>query len=79
MIASGWAPIVGMGVMNADNPELLRRAFDVGVRHFDTAAYYERGRNEERVGRVIEEVGGRIAADFASANPDPAFSVDRNG
>ncbi len=53
------APIVGMGVMNADNPELLRRAFDLGVRHFDTAAYYERGRNEEMVGGVIKEVGGR--------------------
>lgn len=53
------APVVGMGVMNADNPQLVRRAFEVGVRHFDTAAYYERGRNEEMVGQVLKDTGGR--------------------
>ena len=52
-------PIVNMGVMNADNPELVRRAYELGVRHFDTAAGYQRGRNEEMVGRVLEELKGR--------------------
>ncbi len=60
------APIVGMGVMNADNPGLVRRAFDSGVRHFDTAAYYERGRNEAMVGQVLKEVGGREEAVIAT-------------
>lgn len=60
------APIVGLGVMNADQPELVRRAFDVGMRHFDTAAYYERGRNEEMVGRVIQETGARSEAVIAT-------------
>ncbi|MDI6844683.1 MAG: aldo/keto reductase [Candidatus Saccharicenans sp.] len=48
-------PIVSMGVMNADNPELVRRAYELGIRHFDTAYVYQRGRNEEMVGRVLVE------------------------
>jgi predicted aldo/keto reductase-like oxidoreductase len=51
-----------MGVMNADNPVLVRRAFEVGMRLFDTAAYYERGRNEEMVGSVVKELGVRDQA-----------------
>jgi len=52
-------PVVNMGVMNADNPALVRRAYEVGMRLFDTAANYQRGRNEEMVGSVIRELGGR--------------------
>lgn len=52
-------PVVNMGVMNADLPALVRRSYELGVRHFDTAAYYQRGRNEEMVGRVIKELGVR--------------------
>jgi len=48
-------PIVSMGVMNADNPELVRRAYEASIRHFDTAYGYQRGRNEEMVGRVLVE------------------------
>ncbi|MBN2206624.1 MAG: aldo/keto reductase [Candidatus Aminicenantes bacterium] len=60
------APIVGMGVMNADNPELVRRSFEMGIRHFDTAANYMRGRNEEMVGRVLKELAGRKDAVIAT-------------
>jgi aryl-alcohol dehydrogenase-like predicted oxidoreductase len=52
-------PIVSLGFMNADNPALIRRAYEVGVRHFDTAAAYQRGRNEEMVGSMIQEMGVR--------------------
>ena len=52
-------PIVSMGVMNADIPGLLRRAYEVGIRHFDTAAGYQQGRNEEMVGQVIKDLGVR--------------------
>ncbi len=52
-------PIVGMGVMNADNPALVRRAYEIGVRHFDTAAVYQGGRNEEMVGKVINQLNVR--------------------
>jgi uncharacterized protein len=52
-------PVVSMGVMNADIPGLLRRAYELGIRHFDTAAGYQQGRNEEMVGNVIKEMGVR--------------------
>src|SRR5690349_20598729 len=52
-------PIVSMGVMNADSPGLLRRSYEVGIRHFDTAAAYQMGRNESMVGDVVKELGVR--------------------
>jgi aryl-alcohol dehydrogenase-like predicted oxidoreductase len=52
-------PVVGMGVMNADVPAVVRRAYELGIRHFDTAAGYSRGRNEEMVGSVVKELGAR--------------------
>jgi len=52
-------PVVSMGVMNADIPGLLRRSYELGIRHFDTAAGYQGGRNEEMVGSVIKELGVR--------------------
>ncbi len=52
-------PVVSMGVMNADIPGILRRAYELGIRHFDTAAVYQQGRNEEMVGSVIKELGVR--------------------
>lgn len=47
-------PIISMGVMNADNPNLVKAALDAGIVHFDTAWIYQRGRNEEMVGQVIK-------------------------
>jgi len=52
-------PIVSMGVMNAEAPGLLVRSYEVGIRHFDTAAGYQGGRNEEMVGQVIRQLGVR--------------------
>lgn len=52
-------PVVSMGVMNANNPELIAASFDLGIRHFDTAANYQGGRNEEMVGSVIAGRGIR--------------------
>ena len=52
-------PIVNMGVMNAYNPELVKRSYEIGVRHFDTAENYQRGKNEEMVGNVIKELNVR--------------------
>jgi predicted aldo/keto reductase-like oxidoreductase len=47
-------PIVSMGVMNADNPNLVAAALDAGIVHLDTAHGYQRGKNEEMIGRVIK-------------------------
>jgi predicted aldo/keto reductase-like oxidoreductase len=52
-------PVVSMGVMNADIPALVKRAYDLGITHFDTAASYWRGKNEEMVGKAIQELGAR--------------------
>lgn len=46
-------PIVSMGVMNADNPGLVRAALERGVFLLDTAHTYQDGRNEEMVGEVV--------------------------
>lgn len=52
-------PVVNMGVMNAFNPDLVKRSYEIGVRHFDTSAYYQRGQNEAMIGKVIRELGVR--------------------
>lgn len=52
-------PVVSMGVMNAFNPALVKRSYEIDVHHFDTAAYYQRGHNEEMVGNAIRELGVR--------------------
>jgi predicted aldo/keto reductase-like oxidoreductase len=59
-------PVVSMGVMNADNPALLKRSFELGIRHFDTAAGYQNGRNEEMVGSVLKELKAREQAVIAT-------------
>lgn len=48
-------PVVSMGVMNADNDSLVRAALDGGIVLLDTAHFYQRGRNEEMIGRVIKD------------------------
>lgn len=52
-------PIVSMGVMNASNPEIVQASYELGIRHFDTAAYYQFGRNEQMVGSVIKKLDAR--------------------
>jgi predicted aldo/keto reductase-like oxidoreductase len=55
-------PIVSMGVMNANNPEVIQASWDMGVRHFDTAAAYGYGRNEQLLGRVMKKIDKRSEA-----------------
>jgi predicted aldo/keto reductase-like oxidoreductase len=62
-------PVVSMGVMNADNPALVKRAFELGMRHFDTAWGYQRGKNEEMVGSVLKELNARDQAIIATKVP----------
>jgi predicted aldo/keto reductase-like oxidoreductase len=47
-------PVITMGVINSDNPNLIRAALDFGMVHLDTANGYMRGKNEEVIGRVIK-------------------------
>ena len=36
-------PILSMGVMRADNPNVVRAAYNSGITHFDTAHGYQNG------------------------------------
>jgi predicted aldo/keto reductase-like oxidoreductase len=67
-------PIVSMGVMNADNPKLVQAALDAGIVHLDTAHYYQRGRNEEMVGKVVK---GRPRDSYVVATKVPGDRGDR--
>ena len=55
-------PVITMGVMNTDNPNLVRAALDAGMYHLDTASTYQRGTNEAMIGEVLK---GRPRDSFA--------------
>jgi len=67
-------PVVSMGVMNADNPGLVRAALDSGITLLDTAHGYQRGRNETMVGEVIK---GRSRESFVIATKVEGGGLDR--
>ena len=71
-------PVVSMGVMNADVPGLIPRSYELGIRHFDTAARYQQGRNEEMVGRMIKEMGVRDKVIISTKVTPPDWSRDPN-
>jgi aryl-alcohol dehydrogenase-like predicted oxidoreductase len=48
-------PIVSMGVMRADNPNLVRAALKTGIKFFDTAHGYQGGNNEVMLGEVFKD------------------------
>jgi len=48
-------PILSMGVMRADNPAVVRAAYNAGITHFDTANGYQNGRNEEMLGAFFKD------------------------
>jgi len=47
-------PVINMGVMLTDNPNLIREALDSGILLLDTAHAYMGGRNEETIGQVLK-------------------------
>jgi len=59
-------PLISFGVMNSDNPDLLYRAFDLGLNHLDTAHGYLRGKSEEVIGKTVEERGNRDSLSIAT-------------
>ena len=48
-------PILSMGVMRADNPAVVRAAYNAGITHFDTANGYQKGKNEEMLGAFFKD------------------------
>ncbi len=67
-------PVVSMGVMNSDNPNLIRAALDRGILMLDTAHGYQRGRNEVIIGEVLK---GRPRDSYIIATKVPAPGRDR--
>ena len=70
-IGAAEVPAIGLGCMvlshaygvppsEADAIALLHRAIDLGVGHFDTAALYGFGKNEELLGRALKSKRQRI-------------------
>jgi predicted aldo/keto reductase-like oxidoreductase len=59
-------PLISFGVMNSDNPDLLRRAFDLGLNHLDTAHLYLRGNSERVIGEVVAQRGNRDSVYIAT-------------
>jgi predicted aldo/keto reductase-like oxidoreductase len=72
-------PIVSMGVMNANNPEIVKQAYEVGVRLFDTALGYQQGRNEEMIGSVISQLGVRDKVIIQTKIPFPRMAAGSIG
>ncbi len=68
-------PVVSMGVMNADNPNLVRQALDSGILMLDTAYGYQRGRNEAMIGEVIKD---RPRDSYIIATKIPGANRDRS-
>ncbi len=52
-------PIVSMGAINATFPGLVEAAYEAGIRHIDTAAGYQYGRNEQMIGTTIAKMNVR--------------------
>jgi uncharacterized protein len=70
-------PIVSMGVMNADNPAVVKESYEIGVRFFDTAMGYQRGKNEEMVGEVIKNLGVRNKVFIQTKIPKPRVAAEQ--
>jgi predicted aldo/keto reductase-like oxidoreductase len=47
-------PVISMGVMNTDDPSLVRVALDSGMVMLDTAQTYQRGQNEGMIGEMLK-------------------------
>ena len=48
-------PIVSLGAMRVDNPNLVKTAYESGITFFDTAQSYGQGRNEELLGNILKD------------------------
>ncbi|MFN8240963.1 MAG: aldo/keto reductase [Bacteroidales bacterium] len=49
-------PVVSFGVMRADNPGLVKAAYENGIKLFDTAHGYQNGNNETMLGNFFKDV-----------------------
>jgi predicted aldo/keto reductase-like oxidoreductase len=76
-------PIVSMGEPENDSPGIVRRAYELGIRHFDTAAEYQEGKNEKLLGAAIKDLGVRkqvtIATKVLASSQRKALNSEQAG
>lgn len=48
-------PVISLGVMRADNPNLVNAALEAGIVHLDTAHGYQNGNNELMLGKILKD------------------------
>lgn len=48
-------PVISFGVMNSDNPNLCKAAYEKGIKLFDTANGYQNGNNETMLGNLLKD------------------------
>ena len=51
---------ISFGSSRSDDPDLVRRAFDLGVTHFDTAESYRSGHAERAIGEALRGVRDEV-------------------
>ena len=66
-------PIVSMGVVDAEAGGLIPRSYELGIRFFDSAAFYQDGRNEESVGKMIKQTDVRDKVVLGTKIMRPGF------
>ena len=71
-------PVVSIGAMNSDSPALYHRAYDLGIRHFDTAEVYLQGKSEEVLGSFMKDRGNRADVCLATKIGSSIRRVDRS-
>ena len=75
-----WVSEIGYGCMSlgrdhTENSKLLRRALTLGVTFFDTADLYDRGFNEESVGRAFKGIREQVVIASKVGNRWPKSST----
>ncbi len=48
-------PVVSMGTGNCNNPNIVKAAYDRGIKLFATSEYYANGNNEKMLGEVLKD------------------------
>jgi uncharacterized protein len=69
-------PVISFGVMNADDSNLCKAAYENGITLFDTANGYQNGRNEEMLGNLLKTYPRKS---FILATKVKPIGLDRDG
>ncbi|MCE5346578.1 MAG: aldo/keto reductase [Bacteroidales bacterium] len=69
-------PVISFGVMNSDNPNLCKAAYEKGIKLFDTANGYQNGNNEAMLGNLLKDYNRDSFFLSTKARPN---GVDKDG